>query len=314
MDGNSSLDFTLVEAELEQVVQDWLNMLQSARRVSPHTLRAYTHEMATFLGFLTQHLGHACGIHDLKRMETRDFRAYLASRRTTGVSPATIARALSALKAFFRYLKKQDLVHNDALSLVRAPKAPKRVPRPIEETKAKEVLDEASIMHETPWIAARDTAVIALLYGCGLRLSEGLSLTYADVPLKDTLRIMGKGGKERIVPVLPAVREAVAEYTKLLPFALERKDALFRGARGGPLNPRQVQGLMQHIRGRLGLDDSATPHALRHSFATHLLSAGGDLRAIQSLLGHASLSTTQIYTKVDASRLMDVYGKTHRRA
>lgn len=315
MDKNREhIDFTTVSPELEHCVQDWLKSLSTAQRVSPHTLRAYTSELSAFLAFLSPHLGKAATLNDLQELQTRDFRAYLASRRINDVSAATIARAISALKAFFRYLKKQHLVQNDALGLIRAPKAPKRVPRPIEKNKAREVLDEATIMNAEPWLAARDTAIIALLYGCGLRLSEALSIQYGNMPLKDSLVIKGKGGKERLIPVLPAVQDAVSDYCTLLPFALEKSDVVFRGARGGPLNPRQVQGLMQHIRARLGLDDSATPHALRHSFATHLLSAGGDLRAIQSLLGHASLSTTQIYTKVDSARLMDVYGKSHRRA
>lgn len=311
---DKGIDLTLVDPALVEALEDWLLMLSSARRASPHTLRAYRSDAENFIGFLAQHLGKRPGIADLRALEVRDFRAYLSKRRTDGADAPALARALSALKAWFKFLRRQGLVENDALNLMRAPKRAKRLPRPLDEAKAKQAVEEAALLHDLPWVNARDVAIVTLLYGCGLRLSEALSLTWGDIPLKETLRIKGKGGKTRLVPVIPMVREAVDDYARLSPFVLEKGDVLFRGVRGGPLNPRMVQLLMQNLRGRLGLDDSATPHALRHSFATHLLSAGGDLRAIQELLGHASLKATQIYTKVDMAHLMDTYGKAHRRA
>ena len=226
-----------------------------------------------------------------------------------------MSQALSAIRTFHRWLDRRCGMANDALALVRGPRVKPGAPRPVTEDQARGLITEAAEdIDRDDWEAARDEAVLTLLYGCGLRISEALSLRRADAPLRDSIRIVGKGSKERVVPVLPVVREAVDAYVAALPFALSPDEPLFRAHRGGPLGPRPVQALMQRLRGRLGLPDSATPHALRHSFATHLLGAGADLRSIQELLGHASLSTTQRYTAVDAAGLLSIYAKAHPRA
>ena len=238
----------------------------------------------------------------------------MAQERARGLSARSLARALSAVKGFTAWAA--DRTGHDATTVLsaRSPKFRRKLPRPLSEDSAAAVLSDIGEDAREDWIAARDTAIATLLYGLGLRISEALSLTGADHPLPATLRITGKGGKTRLVPVIPAAGEAIADYVALCPHDLRPDEALFRGARGGAVNPRLIQGAMERARLRLGLPATATPHALRHSFATHLLSAGGDLRAIQELLGHASLSTTQAYTAVDAARLMEVYEKAHPRA
>lgn len=303
-----------IDPVLAEAVAGWRNHLAAERRLSAHSVAAYGHDIASFLGFLVHYRGAVPGLAMLSALTVQDFRAFLAARRKDGLEAASLARALSALRNLFRYLDRHDLARNDALAVVRGPKRPRRLPRPVAEAAATQLVDEAGQDALEPWVQARDAAVVALLYGCGLRLSEALALTKADLPLGDMLRVTGKGGKVRLVPVLPVVAQAVDHYRRLMPFAQAPKEALFRGVRGGPLGPRQVQKLMTRLRVALGLPASATPHALRHSFASHLLAAGGDLRTIQDLLGHASLSTTQVYTKVDSAQLIGVYEKAHPRA
>jgi integrase/recombinase XerC len=298
-------------------LQDWLSYLAQERRASPRTVEAYSECVGRYLGFLQRHRGGALSLTDLGGVEPSEMRAYLAYRRQGDrpLSPRSLAQALSAIRAFHTWLDRRRGVANPAIALVRGPRVKPGLPRPVTEDQARGLLLEAADDdNQAPWEAARDTAVLTLLYGCGLRISEALSLKRSDAPLRDSIRMVGKGSKERIAPVLPVVREAVDRYVVLLPFALEPDEPLFRAHRGGALGPRPVQALMQTLRGRLGLPDTATPHALRHSFATHLLGAGADLRSIQELLGHASLSTTQRYTAVDAASLLNAYAKAHPRA
>jgi integrase/recombinase XerC len=303
----------------QQALEAWLGYLAQERRASPRTLESYRYGVATYLAFLERHQGEAVTLDSLRTVSAADVRAFLAARRAGsgdgGLAPRSLSQNLSAVRAFHQWLDRRMGVSNDAVSLVRGPKIKATVPRPVSEDQARGLLREAAEdVALAPWEAARDAAVLTLLYGCGLRISEALSLTRADAPLGETLRISGKGGKTRIAPVLPAVRQAVDEYLRLAPFALSSDRALFRAKRGGALSPRHMQATMAKLRGALGLPDRATPHALRHSFATHLLGAGADLRSIQELLGHASLSTTQKYTAVDAAGLMAVYAKAHPRA
>ena len=300
-----------------QALQDWLAYLENERRSSPRTVRAYGDNVGWYLDFMQQHRGEALSREDLGGVQPAELRAYLAFRRAGDhpLSPRSLAQALSSIRAFHRWLDRRCGVVNDALGLVRGPRVKPGAPRPVTEDQAAGlILEAAGDEDREPWEAARDEAVLTLLYGCGLRISEALSLKRSDAPLRDSLRVVGKGSKERVVPVLPVVREAVDAYLAALPYALDPDAPLFRAKRGGPLGPRPIQALMQRLRGRLGLPASATPHALRHSFATHLLGAGADLRSIQELLGHASLSTTQRYTAVDAAGLLAIYDKAHPRA
>lgn len=292
----------------------WLDGLQALKGASPNTIEAYRRDVSDFLGFLAAHLGGPVGIAGLKSLTARDMRAFLAHERERDVGSRSLARKLSALKGFVGWLAEREGFDATAVLSIQAPKFKKPLPRPIAPDATKELLARVEIQSEEPWVAARDLAVVTLLYGCGLRISEALGLTGRDAPLADALTILGKGGKERRVPVIPAAKRAVDAYLALCPHPKSPEEPLFRGVRGGPLNPRLVQKVMEQARMQLGLPPSATPHALRHSFATHLLSAGGDLRAIQELLGHASLSTTQAYTAVDTMRLMEAYNAAHPRA
>ena len=299
----------------------WLEHLAHERRLSPRTLEAYGHIGRLYVAFLERHRGEALSLTDLGTVSAAEVRAHLAERRAgdgsdhSGLAARSISQTLSAIRAFHAFLDRRCATPAPQLALVRGPRIKPSLPRPVSEDQARGLLAESQADPDAaPWEAARDRAVLTLLYGCGLRISEGLSLTRADAPLTETLRITGKGGKTRIAPVLPAVQEAVDDYLALLPFALSPDEPLFRARRGGPLSARHVQATVQHLRGRLGLPASATPHALRHSFATHLLGAGADLRSIQELLGHASLSTTQKYTAVDAAHLLAAYADAHPRA
>ncbi|MBI1684771.1 tyrosine recombinase XerC [Caulobacter hibisci] len=295
----------------------WLTHLADERRASPRTVRAYGDNVLAYLNFIERHNGGSLSLADLGAVSAADLRAYLAFRRSGDhpLSPRSVSQSLSSIRAFHRFLDARLSTPNAAIGLVRGPRIKVGAPRPVTEDQARGLLAEIAVDPDREeWEAARDEAVLTLLWGCGLRISEGLSLTRADAPLAETLRITGKGGKTRIVPVLDAVRTAVDAYVAALPFVLAPNEPLFRAKRGGPLSPRHVQAAMQLLRGRLGLSDRATPHALRHSFATHLLGAGADLRSIQDLLGHASLSTTQRYTQVDAEGLLAAYGKAHPRA
>ena len=295
----------------------WLQHLAHERRASPRTLEAYGFAAGRYIAFLQQHRGEAISVPDLGGITPGEVRAWLAHLRSGDhpLSPRSLSQALSAIRTFHRFLDRRLDTPNASLALVRGPRVKPGAPRPVTEDQAAGLLAEPGLDPDREdWEAARDTAVLTLLYGCGLRISEGLSLKRSDAPLGDLLRITGKGSKTRMVPVLPAVREAVDAYLAALPFALEADDALFRAKRGGPLSPRHVQATVQGLRGRLGLPASATPHALRHSFATHLLGAGADLRSIQELLGHASLSTTQRYTEVNAAALLSAYSAAHPHA
>lgn len=292
----------------------FLAHLEGERRYSPHTIKAYGGDLEGWLSFLSRHLGHVPSKADLNRLTATDWRAWMADRRREGAGPRTLQRALSAVNSFYAWGRTRAGLDNPALGLVEAPKAPRRLPRPVSEQAAKSMLVTAEARHGEAWIGARDAAVLAMLYGAGLRISEALALKGRDHPLPDALRVTGKGGRVRLVPVLKPVRAAVEAYVEACPFPLEADGPLFRGARGGALNPREVQRAVEALRGALGLPSSATPHALRHAFATHLLAHGGDLRAIQELLGHASLSTTQIYAEVDTARLLSLHAATHPRA
>ena len=301
-------------ADVAAAYGDWRRWLAAERRASPHTLDGYGRDLATFLAFVTDHAGAPPSLADLARLGAADFRAWLAQRIARGLGPTSNARALSVVRGFFRWLDRRGLAANAAIATLRGPKLPRAVPKALTAFDANVALEEIGSLADEPWIAARDTAVVALLYGCGLRIGEALGLDRGVLPLGETLVVLGKGRKQRVVPVLPAVREAVGEYVRLCPFRGTARDPLFRGARGKRLQPAIVQRRLIQLRAALGLPEHATPHALRHSFATHLLAGGGDLRAIQELLGHASLSTTQRYTAVDAERLMTVYDKAHPRA
>ncbi|MBA4803822.1 MAG: tyrosine recombinase XerC [Brevundimonas sp.] len=301
----------------EQALAAWLEHLAHERRLSPRTLEAYGHIGRLYLAFLAQHRGEALRLADLGSVTAAEVRAHLAARRggDRPLAARSIGQTLAAIRTFHAFLDRRLATPAPQLALVRGPRIKPTLPRPVSEDQARGLLQETQADPDVePWEAARDRAVLTLLYGCGLRISEALALTRRDAPLSEALRILGKGGKIRLAPVLPAVREAVDAYLALQPWPLAPDDALFRARRGGPLGPRQVQAAMQRLRGRLGLPASATPHALRHSFATHLLGAGADLRSIQQLLGHASLSTTQKYTAVDAARLLDAYAAAHPRA
>ena len=302
--------------DLAAAVLDWQRWLADLRRLSPRTVEAYGRDADDFVRFLTGHLGAPPAIADLGRLSPADYRAFLARRRRDGLAAPSLARGLSGIRSLIRFLEKRGEATSAAVSAVAAPKAPRRLPRPLGVSDALSVVSEAGALVDEPWIAARDAAVLALLYGAGLRISEALSLTTAEAPPEagGAVRVTGKGGKTRLVPVLPAVGRAVAAYVRLVPFRLAPQEPLFRGAKGGPLSPRIIQLAVQRLRGALGLPETATPHALRHSFATHLLGSGGDLRTIQELLGHANLSTTQVYTSVDAERLVAAWKGAHPRA
>ena len=298
---------------LGAALSQWLQQLAALEGAAENTVEAYRRDVARYLKFLSAHRGGAEGLAAVARTTQSDLRAWMAAERTH-LSPRSLARALSAVKGFTAWAADRTKTDATTVLSARGPKHRRELPRPLSEDAAAAMLDDIGSDSREDWITVRDTAIATLLYGLGLRISEALSLTGADHPLPPTLRITGKGGKTRLVPVLPAAADAVAAYVASCPFDLAPSDPLFRGARGGPVNPRLIQSAMERARLRLGLPATATPHALRHSFATHLLSAGGDLRAIQELLGHASLSTTQAYTAVDAARLMEVYEKAHPRA
>jgi integrase/recombinase XerC len=296
--------------------RDWLAHLAGERRLAANTLAAYQRDLDQFLRFLTGHLGRPPGLADISALRITDVRAFMASRRGAGVGARTLGRQIAALRSFERFCERRGLAATTALAAIRPPRHPKGLPKALSVSDATRLVETAVALPDESWIAARDTAVMLLLYGCGLRISETLAIKRKDAPIagNDTLRVVGKGGRERLVPVLPAVRRGIEAYMRACPFHLGADGPLFRGARGGPLSPRIMQLATERLRGALGLEPTATPHSLRHSFATHLLGAGGDLRTIQELLGHASLSTTQIYTKVDAERLLDAYRKAHPRA
>ena len=303
---------------LREAVEDWLAYLTVERQLAANTAEAYRSDISQFLAFLAQHFNRLPDMKRLLALSARDVRAFLAARRSEGVGSRSLSRTLSALRMFYKFLERRGYGKNDAIRAVSLPKLPHSVPKPLTAPKATALVDGADVASpDAPeWVIARDTAVLALLYGSGLRISEALALKRKDAPTKgrDMLRVTGKGGKMRVVPVLPIVREAVERYLALCPMKLGSDDALFVGVRGKQLSPRIIQLRIAGARDALGLPETATPHALRHSFATHLLGAGADLRAIQELLGHASLSTTQGYTEVDRTHLLKVYNQAHPRA
>ncbi len=300
--------------DLDAALARWREHL-IARAASTNTIEAYDRDWRQLCHWLAHRLGRAPALADIRALEPPVFRAFLAHRRRLGVENRSLARTMSSFRQFFRWLEANATLKNHAILKVGTPRVARGLPRPLTIAKAADVV-EADMAADLDWVRARDLAVLLLLYGAGLRISEALGLTLADAPVsgREALRITGKGGKERLVPILPAIQQAVARYLELCPFPLEKDEPMFRGAKGGPLSPRIIQLLMERLRGALGLPETATPHALRHSFATHLLSAGADLRQIQELLGHASLSTTQVYTEVDRERLLKVYDLAHPRA
>lgn len=304
--------------DVRSAVADWLQRLGAERRLSPKTVEAYGRDVRILLRFLSTHLGGPPSVADIAGLAPRDVRAFMAARRAEEISSRSLMRGLAAARSFARHLARTGLGEVSAFSAVRSPKIARSLPKPLSVASARRVIDadERAGEERPDWILARDAAVLALLYGCGLRISEALSLTRdeAPVPGVDRIEVTGKGGKRRQLPVIAAVQSAVADYLALCPLHLPLKGPLFVGQKGGPLSPRIVQAAVARMRGSLGLPDSATPHALRHSFATHLLGRGGDLRTIQELLGHASLSTTQIYTEVDAARLSAIHASFHPRA
>jgi len=296
------------------LLERWLVTLTALRGISDKTIEAYRRDVGGFLGFLAGHFGGRQGKSALASMKITDMRAWMAHERRRGIGARSLARELSAVKSFYRWLSETEDMEVTSVLATRTPKFKAQLPRPIARDAAKEMIETVEFQSVEGWIGARDTAVLTLLYGCGLRISEALNLNFADAPLPDSMLIRGKGDKDRVVPVIPAAREAVDVYLRLCPFAMEPETPLFLGVRGKRLNPRMIQKAMEKTRLQLGLPATATPHAMRHSFATHLLEAGGDLRAIQELLGHASLSTTQAYTALDQARLMEVYMKAHPKA
>lgn len=304
----------MISPAMSAALDSWLAHQRALKGAAENTITAYQTDVLGFLSFMTLHHGEAQGLGPISRITVSDMRAWMASERARGVAARSLARSLSAVKSFYRWLADREGFEPTAVLSTRSPKFQKKLPRPLAVDAARAMIDTVEIQASEPWIAARDVAVVTLLYGCGLRISEALGLTAKDVPLPATLRIIGKGGKERLVPVIPAARTAVNAYLDACPHPMEPDAPIFRGARGGPLYPKAIQSVMAQSRMQLGLPATATPHALRHSFATHLLNAGGDLRSIQELLGHASLSTTQAYTAVDTARLMEVYDAAHPRS
>ena len=306
---------SLQKITAEMALGLFLSHLSGERRLADNTIESYERDIRAFLAFLTSHVGKTIYLPDMADLHVTDFRAYLASRRSAKkpLSPASISRNLSSIRTFFGYIHRRWDIKNESLSLIKGPKKPQTLPKPLSVSGAKDIVEMGCAYDDRPWVQARNVAVMMLLYGAGLRISEALSLLRSDIPLGDTLIITGKGNKTRAVPILPIVRQAAERYVALYPNFLAPEEALFRGVRGGPLSARQVQLDMQHLRSLLGLPETATPHALRHSFATHLLAGGGDLRTIQQLLGHESLSTTQRYTKVDTAALRRVHKMAHPR-
>mgnify|MGYP002631017612 CR=1 FL=1 len=299
---------------LRDATGEWAAWLRNEKRASPNTLSAYGRDLTEFLDFLALHLGGPLTLEKLSALRVGDFRAWLAARANRGLARSSTARALATLRGFFRRLERRDLAHNAAITTLRTPKVPKSVPKALSPDEALRVIDATADMAAEPWVAKRDAAIMVLLYGAGLRIGEALALNRCDAPAGPAMRITGKGNKERVVPLLPVVVDAISEYLGACPHALTQKGPLFVGKRGKRLQPSQLQATMRGARRALGLPETATPHALRHSFATHLLAGGGDLRTIQELLGHASLSTTQRYTAVDMARLAEVYAAAHPRA
>ncbi|MCK5622053.1 MAG: tyrosine recombinase XerC [Alphaproteobacteria bacterium] len=299
---------------LARAVDEWRRWLTHEKRASRHTIDAYSRDLGAFLTFLQNHLGGQPCLTDLEGLAAADFRAWMAHRASDGLSRSSTARAMSVLRGFFRWLERNGYAANHAIRAIRSPKRPHGIPKPLTVADTDLLLDSIDLLPGEPWETQRDVALFTLLYGCGLRISEALDLNRREAPAGDSLTVTGKGNKQRMLPVLPVVREAVQAYLKVCPWQPGDGGPLFLGVRGKRLNPGVAQKRLRELRLLLGLPESVTPHALRHSFATHLLSGGGDLRTIQELLGHASLSTTQRYTEVDSDSLMAAYRAAHPRA
>lgn len=300
------------DAFIASQIAAWMRELGAVRRLAANTLEAYGRDVDQFLSFYAGHAGGPVGLDSLREMRAADIRAFMAERRGGGTGSRSLARTLSALKSFFRFLEREGVLASEAMNVVRSPKPKTALPKALTVREARAAIATTEDLESSPWIAARDMAVLALCYGAGLRISEALAITAADLDAT-SLRVTGKGGKTRLVPLLQTVRDGIDRYVALCPYKPWPNEPLFRGAKGGVLSPRLIQMRVVQLRGALGLPPSATPHALRHSFATHLLGAGGDLRAVQELLGHASLSTTQLYTAVDTERLLESYRAAHPR-
>lgn len=303
-----------IAADARAALENWLDWLAKERRASRHTVAAYARDISAFIQFTSEHNGKAPGLNNLAALELGDFRSWLAWLAQRELTAASRARAVAALRSWYRWLDRTGQMHNDAVNLLRLPKIEKRMPRPLASTEAVALTESTAITVDEPWLAARDQALFMLLYGAGLRLGEALALNHGDLSGGDRLVVRGKGNKQRIVPLLPQIKAALAAYGKIKPFATDLDAPVFTGARGKRLNPGVAERQMRVLRAVLGLPDTATPHALRHSFATHLLASGADLRSLQELLGHASLSTTQLYTKVATTELMQIYQAAHPRS
>ncbi len=304
----------MTENSLEKTKNEWFSYLKDEKNTSKHTLSAYKRDLGAFLAFLSGYLGGEVRLNQLSGLESAAFRAWLADLNAQNKHPSSIARHFSAVRSFFKYLDKNGIAKNTAIQSIRTPKLPKSVPKAVSAKDIKEFLELASRSEKPRWVRLRDVAILTLLYGCGLRISEALDLNFEDRPKGETVLVQGKRNKQRLVPVLPMIVELVEGYLAVCPHDLTEGDPLFVGTRGKRLSPRIIQREVERLRREMNLPDSTTPHALRHSFATHLLGRGGDLREIQELLGHESLTTTQRYTKVDVQQLMDVHGSAHPRA
>ncbi len=305
-----------LDQDLRTALGQWMSVLRDQQRVSPHTFAAYQRDAQQFLSFMATHLGGTVELRVFTDIKLRDLRAFMAARRADGVESRSLLRNLSGVRSFVAHLAAQDMTISDAFSLINPPRAEKSLPRPVAADDALRLIQLALVTPAKGWIGKRDAALLTLLYGTGLRISEALSLTRGDIPSDPNggLRVTGKGNKMRDLPLLPMAHHALIDYLTDAPFSFRHDDALFRGVRGGAFSPRQAQMMVAHLRRALNLPDTVTPHALRHSFATHLLAAGGDLRTIQELLGHAQLSSTQIYTEIDSNAIMSAYEAAHPRA
>ena len=304
--------FSCDEAVNTQIV-GWLNNLASLRRLSPKSVDAYQRDLSQFVTFIAEHRGEQITLKVLQNLRPADARSFMAMRRNKGINTRSLARQISALRNFFTHLQRQGLINNQVFHLLKSPKIPRSLPKALTTTEALKTISTTNELEETPWVAARDMAVLSLCYGAGLRIAEALSIRGADLGAA-SLRVTGKGGKTRLVPLIDNVEKSIKTYLDISPFKLGAHEPIFRGVRGGILSPRLIQLRMAQLRSALGLPPSASPHALRHSFATHLLGNGGDLRTIQELLGHASLSSTQIYTDINTEHLLAAFHKAHPRA
>ena len=312
----NSLDFLdhLIKADSKEAISRWLNWLIDERRLSKNTKIAYLHDLEVFLSFLSKHFGHEIQLTDLENVNLSDFRGFLTQIQISGLSKPSAARTISTIRNFFKYLERESGITNNSIGLIKSPKLGRPLPKALNIPDAKNSINMAGELAKNHWVGVRDIAVLHLLYGCGLRINEALSMNGDNIPISETITIIGKGGKQRLIPVLPSVKDAINRYLDICPFQIIPDGPLFFGARGKRLNPAIIQKAMRTIQGALNLPATATPHALRHSFGTHLLANGADLRAIQELLGHASLSTTQRYTEVDPTHLMEIHKKSHPRS